>query len=105
MNFSNLQPRPYQGRALPQKEKVLHIYKTGCKTTLSCGFAADSLLFDHYAKKNGSNDFLPPLLPFTTILIFSERIRKFEGVFDEYQPTRLRHISSKQKQRKTCLLS
>jgi len=61
---------PYQGRALPQKKKVLHIYKIGGKSTVSCGFAADFLLFDHYAKKNGSSDFSPHLLPFTTILIF-----------------------------------
>ena len=40
------------------------------------------LLFDHNSKKNGSNDFLPLLLPFTTILIFLDFFKQFEGVFD-----------------------
>lgn len=30
-------------------------------------FSAVFLLFDHNSKKNGSNGFLPLLLPFTTI--------------------------------------
>jgi hypothetical protein len=65
-------------------------------------FSAVFLLFGHNLKKNGSNGFLPLLLPFTTILIFLKRFWRYEGIFDEYQPTCLRHISGKQIQRKTC---
>lgn len=35
---------------------------------------------------------------------FLDLFRLFEGVFVEYQPTRLRRVSSKQIQRKTCSL-
>ena len=40
------------------------------------------LIFDHNSKKNGSNGFLPLLLPFTTIIIFLDFFKQFEGVFD-----------------------
>ena len=42
------------------------------------------LLFDHNSKINGSNVFFPLLLPFTTILDFSDRFGQFDSVFDGY---------------------
>ena len=68
---------------------VLHSKKRKCSKKIKTAENALYLVlfgrFFYYLttiQKNGSNGFSPLLLPVTTILIFLDFLKQFEGVFD-----------------------